>query len=300
MLYHYVPELEAYGRAENGTFLQNPLYRKHLSLLVDYIKNSYISTNERLGLKSREITFDLIWALFKPNSIVYGECFGTKKPRCIRFDYGEVKTLDDGTKYYHVEGQYLDFDGKDFGLASTALGIHKFRGTKRIDKLETFPLKYHPNEKEVRCELIDCGVKFLALRGMHHRQYEGVAFVMKQGKIAKVSVNGRIMVDAPFFFQENPNYTKPRIDEFGKSSDGWTMFDLSKKPDKVKRNAMDPAAVNDDDLLLCSPSVLGFSFGSKLWCKYFSSCVHRLESEADLSRYSGICGCWHQQYCLEP
>jgi len=47
------------------------------------------------------------------------------------------------------------------------------------------------------------------------------------------------------------------------------MFD-SKKPDKVKNNAMDPAAMKDDDLLICSPTVLGFSFGTKQWCKLFS------------------------------
>lgn len=28
---------------------------------------------------------------------------------------------------------------------------------------------------------------------------------------------------------------------------------------------MEPASLNDDDLLLCSPTVLGFSFGDKLW-----------------------------------
>jgi hypothetical protein len=73
--------------------------------------------------------------------------------------------LDDGTEYFHIEGRYLDFDGENFGHASTALGIFKFRGTKRVDKLEAFPLKYHPNEKEMRHQLTDCGEKFLKLGG---------------------------------------------------------------------------------------------------------------------------------------
>lgn len=28
---------------------------------------------------------------------------------------------------------------------------------------------------------------------------------------------------------------------------------------------MEPASLNDDDLLFCSPTVLGFGFGDKLW-----------------------------------
>jgi hypothetical protein len=78
------------------------------------------------------------------------------------WDNERGKTLDDDTEYFHIEGRYLDFDGKDFGQASTALGISKFRGTKYIDSLDAVPLKYHPNEKDVRCELIDCGKRFLA------------------------------------------------------------------------------------------------------------------------------------------
>jgi hypothetical protein len=76
-------------------------------------------------------------------------------------DNEQGKTSDDGTEYFHIEGRYLDFDGKDFGQASTALGISKFRGTMST-ALDAVPLKYHPNEKDVRCELIDCGKRFLA------------------------------------------------------------------------------------------------------------------------------------------
>ena len=206
LLYHYVIELEEYENATNDIVLQNVLYQKHLNLLVDHVKDVYTSTRERLALllKSHEITFDMLWALFKLNDIVYGTCLGSQKPRCVIFDYEEVE-LFDCTEYFHIEGRYLDFDGKNFGQASTALGIFKFRGTKCVDKLEAFPLKYHPSEKEVRCQLIACGRKFLTLGGSHHRHYNGVAFVMKGGKINRVSVNGRIMVDGPLFFETNPN-----------------------------------------------------------------------------------------------
>lgn len=197
---------------------------------MDHVKDYYASTRERIRSlveENGEITFDLLWALFKPNDVVYGTCFGTEKPRCIVFDFEEVRKLDDGTEYFHIEGRYLDFDGKDFGEASTALGIVKLRGTKRIDSLEAFPLQYHPNEKGVRRELIDCGRKFLAFGESHHQQYEGVAFFKTRRELIKVSINGRIMVDASLFFKTNPNYTKPRFDENRRSNSLDIWMDLA-------------------------------------------------------------------------
>ena len=268
-MYHYVAELEDYGKATDDIVLRTVLYRKHLSLLVDHIKGAYASTRGRVVslLASGEITYDVLWALFKPNDIVYGTCLGTRKPRCVIFDSGEVKKLDDGTEYFHIEGRYLDFDGKNFGHASTALGIFKFRGTKRVDKLEAFPLKYHPNEKEVRRQLTDCGKKFLTLGGSHLRHYDGVAFIMERGKINRVSVNGRIMVDGPLFFEANPNYTKPRIDELREwgSLDGLVMWEIN----KAKCTVLDLSEMTEDNLLICSTTIPGFSFSTKQWRKHF-------------------------------
>jgi hypothetical protein len=39
----------------------------------------------------------------------------------------------------------------------------------------------------------------------------------------------------------------------------------------VKIKKVDPEEANDRDVLLCSPTVLGFSLNDKLWCKYPSS-----------------------------
>ena len=271
-MYHYIAEFEEYGKATDDTVLRTALYRKHLNLLVDHIKDAYTSIGGRVTslLACGEITYDVLWALFKPNDIVYGTCLGTQKPRCVIFDSGEVKKLDDGTEYFHIEGRYLDFDGKNFGHASTALGIFKFRGTKRIDKLEAFPLKYHPNEKEVRRQLTDCGKKFLTLGGSHLRHYDGVAFIMERGKINRVSVSGRIMVDGQLFLETNPNYTKPRVDELRKSDsfDGLFIFDML-TADKIKANALGPSEMTENNLLTCSPTIPGFSFGTKKWRKHF-------------------------------
>ncbi|OCL12971.1 P-loop containing nucleoside triphosphate hydrolase protein [Glonium stellatum] len=267
LLYHFLPELEAYkGAPENST---------HLDLLVNYIRDAYTSTKQRLvSLQdSGEITFDLLWTLFKPNELVYGKCFGTDKRRCIRFNLGGVKEDDKGDEYFRVEGQYLDFDGKNFGEAATAAGISTFQGSKPIHSLGYFPLKYHPNAEEEKQELANRGRKFISLIGTHHRQYEGKAFYMEKGKPTKLSVDGRIIVDPALFREYNPNYTKPSIDELRKHTNSdMYAFNFSKPGEKklneVKSNGKEPAELKNDDLLICSPTVLGFSLNYKFWLEF--------------------------------
>jgi hypothetical protein len=78
MLYHYLPELESY-RSELDRDSLNSTYTKHLDLLIDHIKKTYASTTATLVslLQSKEITYDLLWALFKSSSLVYTTCLGT-------------------------------------------------------------------------------------------------------------------------------------------------------------------------------------------------------------------------------
>jgi hypothetical protein len=79
----------------------------HLDLLIKHIKEAYASTTQRLALllHNGEITYDLLWALFKPNSVIYTTCPSTRKPRCIKYDFGEEKTIDD-IEFFHINGRY--------------------------------------------------------------------------------------------------------------------------------------------------------------------------------------------------
>jgi len=264
-LYNRLPELEEYQC--------DPSYVKHFDLLVNFVKMTYTSTTKHLTalLEGHEITYDLLWALFKPNTVVYTTCFGTGKPRCVKYQCGEERTTDNKVEYFHLECCYVDFDGKVFGETSIELAILKFRGTKRISSLDAFPLEYHPNKHEVKAHLVECGRKFVSLMGVHHRQYRGDAFYMRKGQPVKVPVNSRIMIDRVFFHEANPNYTRPRIHESAKqdSDESWMIFGIDDRStdqsDQVKSTGKDPAEMNEDDLILCSPTVPGFSYGNKLW-----------------------------------
>jgi hypothetical protein len=247
-------------------------------LLLDFIRTAYASTIECLGLllEKHQITYDLLWTLFKPNNLAYTKCFGTGQPRCVRYEFGEEKKTKDGVEYFHVKARYLDFDGKMFGETSSEHAIEKFRGAKQITALEVFPLKYHPGERHVRAKLSEFGRKFLSMMDIHLCEYKGKAFYIERGRVVEIFVESRVVVDAAYFREENPNYTRPSIKESNRGPppppSSWTFIDLDEideeGPSPAKGNGMDPSEVKGDDLLICSPTVPGFSLGNSRWGEY--------------------------------
>ena len=277
LLYHYLPELKSY---QSSTDPLDPRYAKHLDLLIEHIMAAYADTKTRLKslLMSGEIPYDLLWALFKPNTFAYTTCPGTKKPRCIKYDFGEEKTTSDGMEYFHIRGRYVDFDGKLFGEVPIQTGILKFRGSKPINSLDVFPLRYHENADQVRAELVKCGQKFGSLKSVRHLQYNGKAFQVVKGEPVAISISSRIIVDAAQFRKINPNYVRPSLIKAanGRSTDSntidlWDFVEDRPPPplgaNEVKFNLVDLDMQDEDNLVLCSPTVLGYSLNNKLWCK---------------------------------
>ena len=303
LLYNYLDKLQLYQRNAN-TRAHDSTCLKYLDLLVEYIKMTYKSTAQRLLslLENGEITYDLLWALFKPNFIVYSTCLGTDKPRCVIYDDGEEGETANRLKYYKMECRYLDYDGQVFGDMSISLAIVKFRGKKRINILKAFPLQYHPHEKEMTVYLVECGRKFVSLLGAHHRHCQGMAFYMKEGEAFAVSVDSRVMLDAAFFRKMNPNYTRPQPNELVKEkteSDRFIeMFSESSSEgslDRIKGNGVEPTNIEEKDLLICCPTVPGFGLGDKMW-SMIVSLLYCGSCHSNLSMHSGICRCRYQRH----
>jgi len=105
-------------------------------------------------LKAGSITFELLWALFKSGTIVYTPTYGNKDdPRAFRVDYTYFDKDLFGNEKLVIEGQYLEYDGKIFGLGDYAMQIPSFKGAKKIVNLEAYPLQYH-KDPEVSCHAL--------------------------------------------------------------------------------------------------------------------------------------------------
>ena len=108
--------------------------------------------------------------------------------------------------WYNIEGRYLEYDGKTFGMGTMAVEVEQFKGPRKISSLACYPLKYHKDSEKLKQQLIERGKKFVALKGMNYRFHKGMGFYKKKRQVIKVNINGRVMVDPAIHRRINPNY----------------------------------------------------------------------------------------------
>jgi len=352
LLFNYLPELESYLTDHETPEESSPKTITHLRLLIEYIQADYGDIQKRLFpmLANTEITFELLWALFLPNSLLFTIDPGSGEDRMIKLDWVELRETPDRGKFYQLDCHYVEFDGKIFGEAACTLEVPEFRGVRKIDQLGVYPIQYHAKEDALKQKLIERGKKFCELKGMHYRMYKGIAYFKKKKGFVKVNINGRVMVDPLTFRRVNPNYrlapvkdfdaggSKPRNDEESEFDDccgglpgddddddddfnsaapvattsrlksalrsaaaarrRYTIDALGKvrlirkeaaekivatgtntSPDGEVQpdGGLNPENMTEEDLLLCSPTVLGFSFSDKLWVELSVSHISDIE-----------------------
>ncbi|KAJ5216639.1 uncharacterized protein N7498_003046 [Penicillium cinerascens] len=182
----------------------------HLKVLVKYLDTDYADIKKTLYplLEANTITFDLLWALFKPNTIAYTPTYGNSdEPRAFKIEYAIKESSFMKGQWYSVEGRYLEYDGKDFGFGTMSAEVESFKGARKITSLTCYPLQYHRDSEALRARLIERGKRFVALRGMNYRFHKGMAFFKKKRSfVVKVNINGRVMIDPAIHRRINPNY----------------------------------------------------------------------------------------------
>ncbi|KAF2744261.1 hypothetical protein M011DRAFT_480089 [Sporormia fimetaria CBS 119925] len=304
----------------------------HCRLLVRYIDKDYKSIRKRLNpmLKAGTVTYDLVWALFKPKTIAYTPTYENQEdPRCFKVEFCTEEENYMEEKWWEVQGSYLEYDGKKFGLGDHVVKIEAFKGTRKITALPVYPLAYHKNPEAIKKQLVERGKKFISLQGINYRHFEGLAYQKIRNMIKKHNINSRVMVDPAIFRRINPNYPLSYLkadeediqsdtdeeDEGDSDSEScgcseeeneyepkmrWIVyktkagdFRLIRVPVKqaadVSSQKLEPTAAGDavddqepltfteEELLIASPVVLGFSFKGKAWVEFSLSGIRDIE-----------------------
>lgn len=160
-LFHYYSEIKSYIKKTLKPKLKKAKKSKdkksltsqiaQCKLLLSYIDEDYESVRKALKpmLKAGTITYDLVWALFKPNTIAFTPTYTNKDdPRCFKVDFSyEYESWMTGLKSLVVDGKYLEYDGKAFGLGDHQVMIQAFKGHKKITSLAAYPLKFHKDSE---------------------------------------------------------------------------------------------------------------------------------------------------------
>nr|KMM70876.1 hypothetical protein CPAG_07185 [Coccidioides posadasii RMSCC 3488] len=226
----YVKELKASAKTADKKKVrrQTELKAAHLKVLVKYLDKDYAETKKTLYplLENNTITFDLLWALFKPNTVVYTPTYGAvDEPRAFKLEYASKESSFMKGQWYSIEGRYLEYDGKSFGMGTMTSEVDFFKGPRKITSLACYPIQYHRDAEGLKSKLVERGKKFVSLQGMNYRFHQGMAFFKKRRSIIKVNINGRVMVDPALHRRINPNYpistVKPKDSDLpeGSSSD---------------------------------------------------------------------------------
>ena len=224
----YMKELKTKAKTEKKKKTKAVMKGKaaHVKVLVKYLDKDYAETKKTLYplLEANTITFDLLWALFKSNEIAYCPTYSNPdEPRAFKIEYANKESSFMKGQWYSIEGRYLEYDGKSFGMGTMSVEVEQFKGPRKISSLACYPLRYHKDAESMKQQLIERGKKFVALKGMNYRFHKGMGFYKKKRQIIKVNINGRVMVDPAIHRRINPNYpistVKPKDPDIIDSSD---------------------------------------------------------------------------------
>ena len=125
-----------------------------------------------------QITYDLLWALFAPNTYVYRYHPYVEQHQvliCRRISYERTSS---GQHYASLVCDVVTDNGSVFGLAREYLEIQFFPGTSKIQDLSIYPLSYHSDNAGVYEHAVRRGKKFA---GITRQLFEtsGFAFAEK-------------------------------------------------------------------------------------------------------------------------
>ncbi|OAG41850.1 hypothetical protein AYO21_03853 [Fonsecaea monophora] len=189
-------KLEQASKEEGGTDAEKQA-RSDLKLLLDTITSSSGDAKLDKYFKTRDshrqqncVTFDNLWTVFSPGSLVYGRPFqGQDQVFIVEDNFGAWPYFSDSARRDQAIWTLLawtyDWNGNMFKRSLLRLDFEYFDGTKPITSLPYYPFDLHEQQDTVRQNLIKQGVQFrsfcTATQGSRLFDYRGDALLIKKG-----------------------------------------------------------------------------------------------------------------------
>ncbi|CAE7031941.1 hypothetical protein CFE70_004511 [Pyrenophora teres f. teres 0-1] len=273
--------------------------KAHAELLKDVLTKEFksmIDTSQDMKSK-RVMTYEHLWTLFQPGMTVFSRQDGQETAMTlVETRYGQDAN---GAPCFWATCKYVDWDGARFGTNKINVSVAAYTGTRAITSLRVYPFQFHPEGDAIRTRLIERGAKSEALAGANYRAYQGVAW--KQGSFGnkdKYNVKGRIVIDTYGWNRFNPTHTifvapfnqKEPSPQSLHNTDGTEEYEEYEEDDSgmpmdgAFADEEDPAKhmpLTDEQKLICSPLLRGYSLKNKLWLNFFVGCVKDIEWQTD-------------------
>ncbi|KAJ7269327.1 P-loop containing nucleoside triphosphate hydrolase protein [Mycena haematopus] len=279
-LYHYLSEL----RAEADALQEGAVELEHLNVLLNFIETQFADTIEQVKNLSPQnlISYDTLWTLFRPGTIIHSKIRGYDRALKLQSYYVRDDNQEDAG-FYQL-GTYMDYDGENFGLRTEELKIPPFTGSTHIASLPFAPLDMRPRKNELRTALIERGKRFQSMRGQCHGEYVGVAIEQGENDVyvarrhgveneKKFSIKSRVMIDGKSYNRICADFSWEAEDE--ETSKGlFSSEDSLSAEEKMASKARQAVergeqGFTDEETLLSTNVLRGFSFVDKKWCQLF-------------------------------
>lgn len=141
---------------------------------IQFVTEDFAETRTSLKtlLPTNQITFEHLWTLYPPNTIVScSDSLGNTQAYTVKTN--RVEPDEKGVLWLVLEVEYIDSNGKDVGWRGCTLRIPWFHGVQHIWSLECSPLETGPNPELMRKRLIDRGRLALTRHGQRLVEYKG-------------------------------------------------------------------------------------------------------------------------------
>lgn len=159
-----------------------------LSTALQYIDEHHgnnIATVENMTA-SNQITWELLWALFTPNAMMYHFHEYTEQDQVLLMRRIRLRYRKDNTPYWDIMCDMIGDDGLKFGFTKDLgitprpdlyadLEIDQYDGAKKIQDLVVYPLQFAPNSETIRRKLIERGRKYVQMVGHSYHETSGPA-----------------------------------------------------------------------------------------------------------------------------
>ncbi|KXH67804.1 AAA family ATPase [Colletotrichum salicis] len=267
-LYHYRKELaETAVNHEPGSH-----EARHLPLLLNFIDEEFHDaiTGSANLLEQGLMSYEHLWTIFRPGCLVYA----TRMSQARVYKLNSYQYTCGQSPGLQLSVEFVDFDGDEFGTRYESLLIPAFAGASPIASLNALPLAHHPDPDAVTRLLTERGRRWEALAGQKFRQYKGVALDHCNRRF---NIDGRVMVDAETHHRIMADYA------FNVRSFPTTVGRKRKQDDEsddielVPKETAEFAPLSDEQCLLASPMVRGFSFTEKKFLDFFVDKISPIE-----------------------
>jgi hypothetical protein len=221
---------------------QDPTISEHLRLLWTTLEEDMKDKLDRSKdlISNGVMTWDLLWTIFEPGILIYLSDSDYEKIRKL-----QKYVIDSGTSSFKTESDYVDWDGKSFGMASESTEIPVYSGTKKITDLSVYPLAYHQDLAGVQKRCIARGRLFESYKGYHFKAF------------TKDEDTTRIIVDTSAWVKVKKPITLSKL-----------LDDATYKAPQPDVEPAGEGTLSDYQLLIAYAYLRGFNLKEKKW-RYF-------------------------------